>query len=142
MGPRKALVLAMAVFFITAASTAALATHVGGSLTGSTDGARFGSGSWAWYHNGQSCGGSCVGGWHRQGNIVDSSCADHDTVYDEARVEAYGWARVYGTECGTRFVSHNYWDPQSREVSHAEWHVCRAWEGFFDNCSSTRNFDR
>src|SRR5688572_12354415 len=99
MGPRKAIVMAMAIFVLAAASTAALATHNGGALTGSTDGARFGSGSWFWYHNGQSCGGECVGGWHRQGNIVDSSCPDGDTVYDESRVEAYGWARVYGTEC-------------------------------------------
>ena len=116
LGRKVTVVVAM--FGSTLVGTAALATHNGGSLGGQTTGAKFTQGSWVWYHNGESCGGDCVGGWQRWGNIVDTNCGDNDTVYDETRVEAYGWARIYGTGCGTRFVNHVYRDPQATKVTH------------------------
>ncbi len=139
---RGFVVLVIGVFVVTLGATA-LAAGAWHTLSASTTGASFG-GSWRWYANGESCGSGCYGGWERAGTLTDTKCGDNNNVFDEARVEAYGWSpRYYGTQCGSKYLDNVFYDPQATKVTYAAWHVCRDRGILYpDNCSSLQTFTR
>ncbi len=113
------------------------------SLSDSTTGASF-SGNWRWYANGESCGSGCYGGWERAGTLKDTNCGDGNNIFDEARVEGYGWSqRFYGTECGSKYVDNVFYDPQATMVHDAYWHLCRDRGILYpDNCTAVHHYSR
>src|SRR5205085_5969772 len=100
MRKRSAVMLIGVVFLVAFGASGALAVGSWHTLSDSTTGGSF-SGNWRWYANGESCGSGCYGGWERAGTIKDTNCGDGNNMFDEARVEGYGWSqRFYGTQCG------------------------------------------
>lgn len=137
-------VAGLVVFLVVGGATGALASHLADkALSASTTGASF-SGNWQWYANGESCGAGCMGGWQRWGTLRDTNCADGNGVFDEARVEGYGFSsRYYAPQCQSVSLNNVFYDPQATVVTHAEWHICRDRGILYpDNCSTLKHFTR
>jgi hypothetical protein len=144
---RRAAIAALALFAVSMASVAFASPdgrNANSSLSASTTGGSF-SGKWEWYRNGEMISGyQSNGGWHHWGTLKDTSC-DGDLMFEEARVEGYGFAprRTVPSDCSNKSVDYETYDPQSTFVSYAAWHICRD-RGVLhdDNCSALKEFRR